>query len=128
MCLTVCLFHLLLLKEQSGGNCLTTACGKFSEKETGGGNVPKAEKGCRSVKGAFAAAAQRLCEQPGIEMFSNSRAVVDGCRAVVEYDCDIIRLNLGNKDIIFRGRELSIDSFEKNHAEVSGIFTSLEFE
>ena len=121
MCLKVCLFHLLLLKEQSGGNCLTTACGKFSEKETGGGNVPKAEKGCRSVKEAFAAAAQRLCEQPGIEMFSNSRAVV-------EYDCDIIRLNLGNKDIIFRGRELSIDSFEKNHAEVSGIFTSLEFE
>lgn len=90
--------------------------------------MPKAEKGRGSVKGAFAVAAQSLREEPGIEMLSNRRAVVDGCKAVVEYDCDFIRLSLGNKDIIFRGRELSIDSFEKNHAEVSGIFTSLEFE
>ena len=90
--------------------------------------MPKAEKSRGGVKEAFAVAAQSLREEPGIEMLSNRRAVVDGCRAVVEYDCDLIRLSLGNKDIIFRGRELSIDSFEKNHAEVSGIFTSLEFE
>jgi len=90
--------------------------------------VPKGEKNRGSVKEAFAVAAQSFKEQPGIEILSNRRAVVDGCRAVAEYDRDFIRLSLGGRDIIFRGSELSIDSFEKNHAEVSGIFTSLEFE
>lgn len=102
-----------------------------------GQNVKGASEICQSdgkggkngfFKKTVSAAAQGLLEQGGIEISSDRRAVVDGCRAVEEYDSDFIRLSLGKRTVIFRGRELVIDCFERNRAEISGIFTSLEFE
>lgn len=97
----------------------------YPEKEIRAVEILQDKKG---IKSAVLSAARNLGEQSCVEVISNRRAVVDGCKSVVEYDSDFIRLDLGEKKTVFRGRELVITQFEKNHAEICGIFSSVEFE
>lgn len=63
-----------------------------------------------------------------IVLFSNREAVVEGCKAITEYDQNSIVLSLGKKYIKFNGESLNVASYEKNNAVIQGKFDSLEFE
>ena len=62
-----------------------------------------------------------------VEINGRREAVVEGCVGVLEYGEDRIRLNMGKGSIVFVGRRLNIRSFERDHAEIEGFFTNIEF-
>ncbi|MDR3643552.1 MAG: YabP/YqfC family sporulation protein [Clostridia bacterium] len=62
-----------------------------------------------------------------LELSGNREAVVDGCRGVLEYDENVIRLNTGAVAVRFCGRGLSIRSLTRDSAVVEGYITSIEF-
>ncbi|MBP9989318.1 MAG: YabP/YqfC family sporulation protein [Ruminococcus sp.] len=62
-----------------------------------------------------------------IEIVSNCCAMVDGCKSVLEYNENLIKLNLGKKYVTFNGNCLSIKSLALEQAVVEGIIVSVEF-
>lgn len=78
---------------------------------------------------------EQMLELPGgtlsaaarIEMTGNRRAVVEGCRGIVEYEEGIIRLNTGSGILRFVGRELGLSCMTEDSAVVTGFILSVEF-
>ncbi len=62
-----------------------------------------------------------------IEMYSDREIIVDGCKCVVDYGSDFIKLGLKNKNLKIRGDELVIDSFVFEQVDIHGKIVSLEF-
>ena len=68
-----------------------------------------------------------LCGAARVELSGNRRAVVDGCRGILEYEDGIIRLNTTSGIIRFIGRDLSMSCLNEDSAVVSGYILSLEY-
>lgn len=69
-----------------------------------------------------------ICRNCGyMEIVSNTCALVDGCKGVLEYDDSLIKLNLGKKSVCFRGNSLTIKSLAMEQAMVEGFIVSVEF-
>ncbi len=62
-----------------------------------------------------------------ITLMGNREFCIDGCKGVLEYTTELIRLNLGNRILKLNGRNLCIRVMEQNYVEVEGYFTTLEF-
>lgn len=62
-----------------------------------------------------------------IELTGNRRAVVEGCRGILEYDDGIIRLNTCSGVVRFVGRDLSMSCLTEDNAVVTGTLLSVEF-
>lgn len=62
-----------------------------------------------------------------IELMSNTEAVVDGCRGVLEYDDTVVKLNTGKMIVTFTGRNLIIAAFDREQAVIKGYILSLSF-
>ena len=62
-----------------------------------------------------------------IEMVSNKEALIDGCKGIVEYNENIIRLNIPEGQIQFRGRGLEIACMSEESMIVRGYIMGLEF-
>ncbi len=63
-----------------------------------------------------------------IVLSSNREATIEGCRGVLEYGDDRIRLSTGSSVIRFTGSELEIKSLSPGHAAIKGFIVSIEFE
>ena len=62
-----------------------------------------------------------------IELSSNREATVDGCKGVMEYEQERIRLNIGTGSVTFTGRSLEITNLMGSQAVIAGFITGLEF-
>lgn len=62
-----------------------------------------------------------------MEIVSNTCALVDGCKSVLEYDEDRIKLNLGRNTVTFSGTGLTIRSLSMEQAIVEGFIVNVEF-
>ncbi len=62
-----------------------------------------------------------------IILMGNRELCIDGCKGVLEYTTELIRLNLGNRILRLDGRNLCICVMEHNRVEVEGYFAKLEF-
>lgn len=62
-----------------------------------------------------------------IDLMSNREALIEGCKGVVEYNEDYIRLNLGNMGVRFCGRSLQLRSMNEECVIVEGFIQSIEF-
>ena len=62
-----------------------------------------------------------------IELDSNREAVIDGCRGVLEYDDEIVRLNTARGQVKLTGKGMVIRSLSDDQAIVSGLFLTIEF-
>lgn len=62
-----------------------------------------------------------------MELSGNREIVIDGCKGVLEYDENVIRLNTGALSVRFLGHNLSIRSFTRDTAVVEGYISSIEF-
>lgn len=65
---------------------------------------------------------------PVINLCSNREASVDGCRGVVDYYDDRIKLNIKGGSVTFFGQDLRITSFTENSAVLSGRLQNIEFQ
>ena len=68
-----------------------------------------------------------LCDLARIELSGTRRAVIEGCRGIVEYGEETIRLNTGNGIVRFMGRCLSMSCMTEDSAVIEGIILSVEY-
>lgn len=64
---------------------------------------------------------------PHLELSGNREAVVDGCRGILEYDENIVRINAGKMVLRFTGRGFHIKNLKTDSVMIQGFFTSIEF-
>ncbi len=65
---------------------------------------------------------------PVINLCSNREASVDGCRGVVDYYDDRIKLSIQGGAVVFYGQGLHIASFTENSAQIRGKLQNIEFQ
>ncbi len=63
-----------------------------------------------------------------LQMSGNREVLVDGCRGLIEYSEEVIRINIGNGIVKFVGRGLEIRSLSDTTAVVAGFILAVEFE
>ena len=64
---------------------------------------------------------------PQLLLSGNRELTVEGCKGILEYDEDIIRLNLGKLILRLTGRDLSLCTLTEDTAVVEGYLLSIEF-
>ncbi len=66
-------------------------------------------------------------EKSNIEILSNTSAIVEGCRGVMEYSDKIIRVGLKDFSVVFLGRKLNLKYLSATSLVIEGFFTNIEF-
>ncbi|WP_052446702.1 YabP/YqfC family sporulation protein [Candidatus Soleaferrea massiliensis] len=69
-----------------------------------------------------------LSTMPTIELMGNKEAIVEGCKGVLEYDEETVRLNLGETILKFTGRDLALKCMTSDGVIVEGYILSIEFQ
>ena len=64
---------------------------------------------------------------PFLQFNSNKEVTLDGCRGILEYQKEIIRVNTGAMIIAFKGRGLNIKCLTASSLEIGGYITAVEF-
>ena len=62
-----------------------------------------------------------------IILSGNRELWVEGCKGILEYESNLIRLNLGTKQLKIGGRNLCVRTLEKNRVEIDGYILELTF-
>ncbi len=62
-----------------------------------------------------------------IELSGNYEAIIEGCKGVLEYSDDAIRLNLGKNEVRFFGTELVIKSYFNEQVIIQGNILTIDF-
>lgn len=70
---------------------------------------------------------ETLCFDSRIEIFSNRQFTLDGCKRVLQFNDDYIKLGVKGGNIIIYGNGLNIGGFEDENATVKGNISSVEF-
>ena len=65
--------------------------------------------------------------EPRIEMAGNREIIIDGCKGVVEYTENNIRISLGESVLSLSGDNLIIKSFDSSVAVISGQICDISF-
>lgn len=61
------------------------------------------------------------------EMNSNREVIIEGCSGILQYDENIIKVNMDKMITAFYGRNLSIKCLSSDSLIVEGFITSIEF-
>lgn len=62
-----------------------------------------------------------------IELTENRKAVVDGCKFIINYDENAIEIKLSEMCVRFIGRDLVMSSLIYNQAVITGEISGIEF-
>jgi len=68
-----------------------------------------------------------ILNEAKIEMISNREIIVDGCKGVVEYGENLIKLNIGELVLCLVGDNMIIESFDNGVAIIRGKFAEISF-
>ena len=61
------------------------------------------------------------------EFNGNREVIIDGCKGLLDYDENIIRVNMGKMITAFYGRGLTIKCLTSDSLVIEGFITSIEF-
>ncbi len=61
------------------------------------------------------------------EINSNREVIIEGSKGILQYDENIIRVNMGKMIVSFNGRKLSLKCLETDSLIIVGFITSIEF-
>lgn len=64
---------------------------------------------------------------PFLQFSSNREVTLDGCKGILEYQSEIIRINTNKMVVAFKGRGLNIKCLTTTSVVISGYITSVEF-
>lgn len=64
---------------------------------------------------------------PYLQFNSNREVTLDGCKGILEYQSDVIRVSAGSMVIVFKGRQLNIKCLTATAIVVGGYITNVEF-
>lgn len=62
-----------------------------------------------------------------IEVFSNKEAIIEGCKGIMEYNEDYIKINIRRGSMVFSGKELYAYSYFCETLVIKGIINSIEY-
>lgn len=62
-----------------------------------------------------------------LQSIGNRELSVEGCKGVLQYEHEEIRLNVGNGQIRILGRNLCIPVLERNFVQIEGYILQIEF-
>lgn len=62
-----------------------------------------------------------------IELSGNQEAIIEGCKGVMEYTDDEIKLNIGKNEIRFLGTDLVIKSYFNEQIMIEGNILTIEY-
>ncbi len=62
-----------------------------------------------------------------IEIFSNKNAIVEGCKSIIDYGENYIKLKIKKGFLTLSGSEFIISSFEEEKIVIKGNISSIEF-
>lgn len=68
-----------------------------------------------------------FCPACHLEMNSNKEATVEGCRGILEYTTQVVRLSADRMVIRFTGRDLELLSMNASAVVVRGTIAAVEF-
>ena len=88
----------------------------------------KVSKAAEQLSSAFEIMPGTLSSGCAIQMSSNREVLIDGCRGLLEYGDEKIRVNVGNGVVQLVGRGLEIESLSYKAVVISGYILSVEFE
>jgi sporulation protein YqfC len=77
-------------------------------------NVRKNQTKEESVKGS-------------VVLYGNKQAIIEGCKGVVDYCEEFLKLDLGKLVLKISGRDLVIESYVYEELELKGEIVSVEF-
>lgn len=63
-----------------------------------------------------------------MEISGNRRIILEGCRGILDYGDELIRLSTGQYLIVLRGRGLRIQCMNANDLVITGFVTGLEYQ
>jgi sporulation protein YqfC len=66
-------------------------------------------------------------DEPRIEMTGNREIIIDGCKGVVEYTENNIRISLGESVMSLSGVNLVIQSFDNDVVIINGQISDIDF-
>ena len=61
------------------------------------------------------------------EIYSNKKIIIDGCKNLIDYKDDYIKLQLLKGSINIVGAEFKISTFQNERIEISGNILTIEF-
>ena len=67
------------------------------------------------------------CRRERYQFCGNREVTIDGSKGVLEYDENLIRINMGKMVACFFGRNLNIKCFNLESLVIEGYITSIEF-
>lgn len=62
-----------------------------------------------------------------IELFGNTEVNIEGCKGVIEYNDEEIKLNIGKNEIKFLGTDLEIKSYFSEQITIIGNIMTIEY-
>ncbi len=62
-----------------------------------------------------------------LEMNGNREIIIDGCKGILEYDENVIKINTSDIILSFLGRNLTIKCMTSESLIIKGYVTSIEF-
>lgn len=68
-----------------------------------------------------------LFEKAQIEISGNNEIVIQGTKGIIEYQPELIRINLRENELDIHGEKLTISCLTSDSLTVSGIITKLEW-
>lgn len=64
---------------------------------------------------------------PYLQFSSNREVTLDGCKGILEYRSEVIRINTSKMVVAFNGRGLNIKCLTATSVVITGYITSVEF-
>lgn len=61
------------------------------------------------------------------EIIGNKEVIIEGCKCILQYDENIVRISVKNMSVSFYGRNLLIKCLTEDSLIVNGFITSIEF-
>jgi len=61
------------------------------------------------------------------EMNSNKEVIIEGSKGILQYDENVIKINMGKMIVMFCGRKLSLKCLDVDSLVISGFIISIEF-
>lgn len=85
----------------------------------------KSAKG--KIKQLLGSAKEALLLDSQIEIVSNTHAVIQGAKGIMEYNDDSIRVKLNDREVQFYGENLSIECLSQDSMELKGKISRIEY-
>ena len=89
--------------------------------------TPRGNRITRRVESVLELPSGTLSGTARIELSGNTCAVVEGCKGILEYEDDVIRLNTASGIVRFMGQNLGMNCLSEDSAVVEGKILAVEF-